>query len=256
MKSPNICADGYLRPSLATDVVLFTLRNGELHLLLIKRGQNPHKGSWALPGGFVQEYEPIAECASRELEEETGVELSLLEQFGIFDRKGRDPRGWYVSVAFFAITPSADLRLKAGTDAAKAKWFPVAKLPSELAFDHDEIIQAALDELRKRADRFDQSILKPVFAMLPDTFTLSQMQEAFDTLQGLRDGYGDDTSDKRTSDKRNFRKKVLASDFVEEVPGQQLRGSHRPAQLYRPRADMRPDHRKNVAEAHSQAGTR
>src|SRR5690606_20356380 len=108
--SSNICADGYARPSLAADITLFTLVDGQLSLLLIERGQEPFKGLWALPGGFVQDFEPIHECAKRELEEETGFESTVLEQFGIFDKKGRDPRGWYISVAFLAITSDSDVK--------------------------------------------------------------------------------------------------------------------------------------------------
>ena len=218
--------DGYARPSLAADIALFTLINGELHLLLIERGQEPFEGHWALPGGFVQEYEPILDCARRELEEETGFRAALLEQFGIFDRKGRDPRGWYISIAFMAMTSEADTSLSAGTDAADTRWFPVSGLPDNLAFDHQEIIAYALAELRIRAERFDLSILRPLFALLPEQFTLTQLQEAFDAIKGVN------PEDDQETDKRNFRKRILTADIVEAVPGAMLRGKHRPAQLY------------------------
>ena len=227
MSSPRY-TDGYARPSIAADIVLFTLINGELHLLLVERGQEPFKGHWALPGGFVREYEPIADCARRELEEETGFRAALLEQFGIFDKKGRDPRGWYISIAFMAMTSQKDAPLMAGTDAADTRWFPVSRLPDNLAFDHAEIIAHALNELRIRADRFDETILGPMFALLPEEFTLTQLQEAFDAIRGMN------SADTRyESDRRNFRKRILAAGIVEPVAGAMLRGKHRPAQLYR-----------------------
>lgn len=224
----NICADGYPRPSMAADIALFTLIGGELNLLLIERGQAPFEDQWALPGGFVREYEPIADCAKRELFEETGFKAAMLEQYGIFDKQGRDPRGWYISIAFLGITSEVDVKLQAGTDAADTKWHPLTCLPQQLAFDHFEIIDCALAQLRERADRFDISILRPLFAMLPEAFTLSQLQEAFDAIKGINE-----TDENYASDKRNFRKKILTSDIVEAIPGAMLRGSHRPAQLYR-----------------------
>ncbi|GHE81013.1 NUDIX hydrolase [Camelimonas fluminis] len=225
-------ADGYARPSLAADIALFTVINGELHLLLIERGESPFKGHWALPGGFVQEYEPIADCARRELGEETGFKAALLEQFGIFDQKGRDPRGWYISVAFMAMTSEKDATIKAGTDAADTRWFPVSHLPDRLAFDHSEIIERALEELGERAGRFDQAIMDPLFAMLPEHFTLSQLQEAFDAIHA-----GRSKEDKQESDKRNFRKRVLALPGLQAIPGATQRGKHRPAQLYKYNTD-------------------
>jgi len=132
----------YPHPAVTTDVVLFTLREDCLQLLLIERGNEPFKGHWALPGGFVDIDEDIDACAARELAEETGVDNIYLEQLGTFGKPGRDPRERVISVAYLALAPQALLAVQAGDDAAAAAWFPVADLPA-LAFDHAEIIAVA-----------------------------------------------------------------------------------------------------------------
>ena len=124
--------------------------------------------------------------------------------------------------------PEKDATIKAGTDAADTRWFPVGHLPDRLAFDHSEIIERALEELGERAGRFDQAIMDPLFAMLPEHFTLTQLQEAFDAIHA-----GHPEKEMHESDKRNFRKRVRIAKIVEPIPGATLRGNHRPAQLYR-----------------------
>ncbi len=140
----------YPRPSLTVDVVLF--RRGEQgeEVLLIRRAHPPFAGRWALPGGFVDEMEPLEKAARRELREETGITLpsGVLRQVGAFGEPGRDPRGWTVSVAFWAAVPRTTAP-RAGDDAAEARWWPCAALPP-LAFDHRQIIARAC-ELWRRA---------------------------------------------------------------------------------------------------------
>ncbi len=135
------------RPALTADVVLFrTIANGH-EVLLIERGQAPFRGQWALPGGFVDEGEAPEAAAIRELREETSIDTDLvLTQVGAFGEPGRDPRGWVVSVAY-AATGTWDRSIAtAGDDAAGTAWWPVSALP-ELAFDHGEIIETALQRL-------------------------------------------------------------------------------------------------------------
>lgn len=112
-------------------------------ILLIRRARDPYADKWALPGGFVNKDEPLADAAARELEEETGLRAEQLEQFGAFGDPGRDPRGWTISVAYFGVVEATQRSVSGRDDAKEARWFPLAQLPP-LAFDHGEIIAAAL----------------------------------------------------------------------------------------------------------------
>ncbi len=134
------------RPGYTADVVLLSRGTSfELTVLLIRRGGEPFKGSWALPGGFVEEGETSIEAAMRELKEETGIEFTDSDDLGligIYDTPGRDPRGWTISAAYTA-SVGGEPEAKGGDDAIEAKWFAVDELP-ELAFDHEKIINDVL----------------------------------------------------------------------------------------------------------------
>ena len=203
------------RPSVTTDIVVFTIREKRLHLLLIQRGEDPYGGYWALPGGFVRPGETLDAAAGRELAEETGVSGVFLEQFRAFGDPGRDPRTWVITVAYTALIPSDKVVLRADTDAADARWFPLIALPSPLAFDHAKIAEAAIQSLRARLG----SHLRVAASLLPGRFTLTQMQEVYQALLG------------RELDKRNFRKWVLGANCLLPTT-EERRGSHRPALLY------------------------
>jgi 8-oxo-dGTP diphosphatase len=205
----------YPHPAVTTDVVVFTIREGRLQLLLIRRGGEPFEGHWALPGGFLDSDEDLELCAKRELEEETGVAGVYLEQLYTFGRPGRDPRERVISVAYYALVPSEKLALKPASDATEAAWFPVADLPP-LAFDHDQIISTAHERL---VAKLDYSTI--AFQFLADTFTLSELQEIYETLVDAE------------LDKRNFRKWALALEQIEETGELRRRGRHRPARVYR-----------------------
>lgn len=209
----------YPRPALTVDIVVFTLRDKKLQVLLIQRGAEPYRGSWALPGGFVHMAETLEAAALRELEEETGVKDAYLEQLYTYGEPGRDPRGRVVSVAYFSLVPtSEDLQPRGGSDAAYAEWFPVDALPT-LAFDHAEIISYALRRLRYKLEYSAVG-----FELLPETFTLTQIQSTYETILGEK------------LDKRNFRRRILEADIIE--PTESLySGEGRPARLYRYRAD-------------------
>jgi 8-oxo-dGTP diphosphatase len=135
--------DDYPRPMLTADVVVLAGADEVLRILLIQRGNPPFAGSWALPGGFVEEGEQVAEAAPRELAEETGlrVDAGALELLGVYDTPGRDPRGWTVSVVYVARVPG-ESAVAGADDAGDARWFPVEALP-ELAFDHALILADA-----------------------------------------------------------------------------------------------------------------
>lgn len=141
------------RAALTVDAVLISEpseTNGPPQVLLIQRKQDPYAGSFALPGGFVDEYESLDKAAARELQEETSVDPSniFMTQVGTFGDKGRDPRGWTVGTAYAAIVPNTDLNVKAADDAADAGWYPIDDLP-ELAFDHKLIMKKTYEHLAK-----------------------------------------------------------------------------------------------------------
>jgi 8-oxo-dGTP diphosphatase len=133
------------RPALTVDVAVFRGRAGERDVLLVKRGEEPFAGRWALPGGFVEEGETLESAARRELLEETGLDpTGDLDQVGAYGDPGRDPRGWTVSIVFMATLGYDEIgAVVGGSDAAEATWHPVDALP-RLAFDHDRILADAL----------------------------------------------------------------------------------------------------------------
>ena len=133
------------------DAVVFRLVDNKIKVLLIQRGNEPYKGRWALPGGFVDMDEELEDAVARELAEETGLTGIPLEQMHTFGRCGRDPRGRQISVAFFGIAPTNTGKIKGGDDAAKAKWFDIENLPKELAFDHDEVIKFGIKLLKRKS---------------------------------------------------------------------------------------------------------
>ena len=140
--SPGKYTYEFPRPAVTVDIVILT-HESEPHVLLIRRGDEPFKGAWALPGGFLDQNETLIEAAHRELREETGVTGVELEQLGAFADPGRDPRGWTVTIAFLARVDRSAVKPRAGDDAAEVGWHPLAKPPKKLAFDHDKILARA-----------------------------------------------------------------------------------------------------------------
>jgi 8-oxo-dGTP diphosphatase len=197
--------------TVAVDIVLFTIRERRLHVLLIKRLIKPFQNRYAIPGGFVLENESLDVAAERELQE-TGVDRIYLEQLYTFGEPKRDPRGRVLSVAYYALAPWRSAT--AGSDAADASWFPVDSIPA-LAFDHREIIEYARQRLRNKLDYTNVG-----FGLLPENFTLSELQEVHEAVVG------------QPLDKRNFRRKILQRGIVKALKEWRSTG-RKPAQLYR-----------------------
>ncbi len=204
--------------SVTADVIIFTLRSDDLQVLLIKRKHPPFETMWAIPGGFIAADESLEEAALRELEEETGVRDVYLEQLYTFGDVERDPRGRVITVAYFALIPTAAIDPQAGSDAAETRWWSVSDLP-DLAFDHASIVSYALQRLRYKLEYTAVG-----FELLPEVFTLSELQTAYEIVLGEK------------LDKRNFRRKILSAKIIEET-GMSRTGEGRPAKLYHFRDD-------------------
>jgi len=204
----------YERPSVTVDVIIFTVRDNDLKVLLIRRKYWPGEGMWAIPGGFVHMDESLEEAARRELAEETGVENVYLEQLYTFGDPGRDPRTRVITVAYLALVDAGQLQPRAADDAADVGWFSVHDLPP-LAFDHVDILKCALQRLRHK---LESTALGSLF--MPEEFTLSELRRAYERILNEK------------LDSRRFRCRILAADILEEI-GPRRGGGRRAARLYR-----------------------
>lgn len=203
------------RPALTVDAVVFGLDEADLKVLLIQRDLEPFAGRWALPGGFVRLEETLDQAVRRELQEETGLDRVFLEQLYTVGDIGRDPRERVITVAYYALVRLGDHQVKAATDARNAAWFAVDDLP-KLAFDHDAIVAMALQRLQGKV-RY-----QPIgFELLPPKFSLTQLQRMYEIIL------------ERELDKRNFRKKVLSLDILQDLDEVEQDVAHRAARLYR-----------------------
>lgn len=220
----------YPRAALTVDMVVFTVVDVDLKVLVIRRGQDPFKGAWALPGGFVNvsdeadQGEDVDAAASRELEEETGLRRQdvFLEQLYTFGKSGRDPRGRVVSVAYYALVP-ADLmrRVRAGDDAVDAKWISTRRLGEQpLAFDHATIVRAGMVRIAGKIE-YD---LRLAMSLVPTDFTKAELRRVFEVVTG------------QAYDKSNFNKRfnrMIEDGTIVDAPGKRLPpGPGRPAHLY------------------------
>ncbi|MCB9852211.1 MAG: NUDIX hydrolase [Phycisphaerales bacterium] len=205
----------YPRPMVTVDCVVFGLDADRLQVLLIRRKSDPFKDRWALPGGFVDMDEALEDAARRELTEETGLKDIFLEQLFTFGDPDRDPRGRSISVAYYGLVSMRRHTPEAASDASEVVWKDATSV-RRLAFDHDTILNVALERLRAKV-RY-----KPIgFELLPRKFTLSQLQKLYEVIL------------ERPLDKRNFRRKILGMDLLVELDEKQQDVSHRAARLYR-----------------------
>lgn len=251
----------YDRPSVTVDVAAFSIRCDEaedykrdseqrLSLLLIKRGEHPFKGCWALPGGFLHSAETLEQCAMREITAESGITPTAIMPSGVFSENGRDPRGWVISHSFVSVMSGEEIKAVGGDDAADAKWFDFSfRYQGELlyldmkcgdigihsvlrekgkrfgvreydivddgglSFDHAKMIGVALGRLQSAVNNYEV-----LFDFLPQKFTLAHLQRVQEAILNV------------TLTPANFRRKVLP--FVKETDESTAGAGHRPAKLF------------------------
>lgn len=167
----------YPHPAVTTDCVIFGFDGAKLKVLLIERGNEPYKGRWAFPGGFLNMDESAEQGARRELMEETGMEAGYMEQFHAFTDPDRDPRERVITIAYYALCKIQEV--KGGDDAAKAQWFSIDKIP-QLAFDHDRMLHLALSALRERLH------FRSISQLLPEKFTKEEQQLLYETIMDVK----------------------------------------------------------------------
>lgn len=207
----------YPHPAVTADCVIFGFDGVTIRVLLIQRGLEPYKGKWALPGGFMNMDETAEQCAARELEEETGLKNTTVEQFYTFSEVGRDPRERVITVAHFALVRLAEVR--GGYDADVARWFGLDEIPS-LAFDHDRILRMALNRLKERI------CFKPIgFELLPEVFTMTELQNLYEAILEVK------------FDRRNFYNKILKLGILTETEPRPAGTSRRKPIKYRFNSD-------------------
>ncbi len=201
---------------IAVDAIVFGYSNNALHVLLVKQKFGALKNNWVLPGGFVKDTETLYEAINRELKEESGIDANYLEQLYTFgDDLHRDPRGRVISVAYFALINSTELKLAADTDAKDAKWVPVDNVP-KLGFDHNQIIQVAYERLKSKLT------YQPIgFDLLPKEFLFSDLENLYCNIL------------QKQIDRRNFRKKILSFGLLEETSKISSEKTGRPAKLFK-----------------------
>jgi 8-oxo-dGTP diphosphatase len=220
----------YPRPSVTVDLVVFTVIDKLLHTLVVRRNEHPFKSRWALPGGFVRvsddrkdQGEDLDAAAHRELLEETGLSHTAsagvyLDQVRTFGKPGRDPRMRVISVAYYALVrPTLVPLIRAGGDVSHAKWIETSEL-GDLAFDHDEIVAAALARMRADLDRTSIA-----YELVPETFTIQELRAVHEAIGGAQ------------LDPGNFRKKFLRAiedGVIEAARGKRATVS-KPANVYR-----------------------
>lgn len=203
----------YPHPAVTADCVIFGFDGVSIKVLLIQRGIDPFKDKWAFPGGFMKIDETVEECAKRELEEETGLKDTSVEQFYTFSDVNRDPRERVITVAHYALVRLSEV--KGGDDAATARWFAQDEIPS-LAFDHDRILRMAINCLKERI------CFEPIgFELLPEVFTMTELQNLYEAILGVK------------FDRRNFYNKMLKLGILSEAEPRPEGASRRTPTKYR-----------------------
>ncbi len=202
-------------PLVTVDIVVFTIVEKSLNVLLVQRQSQPYQGYWSIPGGFIYAGETLEESAARWLRERTSVDNIYLEQLYAFGQPERDPRARVITVAYYALINSEKLKPVAEqAGGSPSQWFDLGQLP-DLAFDHQVIVERAVRRLKQQLKTTGIA-----FQLLPQKFTLTELQRVYELILN------------RPLDKRNFRKKMLASRILTEIDETKMEGYHRPAQLY------------------------
>lgn len=207
--------ENLFKSAFSVDNVIFGYSNDKLKVLLIKRADNPFQGQWALPGDLVKTEEDLDDAPLRILKQLTGLDNVYLEQVHTFGKIDRHPKGRVITVAYYSLISMLKVNPVASSFAAEVQWHDVWQINS-LAFDHFDIMQACLSQLQRSLKVY------PIgFELLDDRFTLSQLQGLYETVMN------------RQLDKRNFRKKILATHLLKDEQRLQEKVPHRPAKLYK-----------------------
>ena len=207
--------------AVTVDVVILTMSEGLLHVLLVRRGEEPFQGMWAIPGGFKRPTETLDEAARRELSEETGVDVpSLLTQFGAYGDPERDPRMNVVTVGYLAVLRDVGA-IVAGTDAAEASLTPVSDVLNgklDLAFDHVQIVRDSIERVRVELE-----VSGVATAFVGTTFTLAELRTVYEAVWGVQ------------LDAANFRRSIAEDDWVIPTGRRAQPGpaGGRPAELFK-----------------------
>lgn len=204
----------YETPGVTVDLVLFTVNEGHLKVMLVKRAEEPFQNCWSLPGGFIKLGETLEAAAQRVLVEKTSVSDVYMEQLYTFGSPKRDPRSRVITVAYIALIAWQSLPQPESDKVTDLTWLSVDQLP-KLAFDHKEIVNYAVTRLRAKV-----SYSNIVYGLMPRQFRLSELQNMYECI----------INDKL--DKRNFRKRMLATGLLKETGKKDIAGAHRPAMLY------------------------
>jgi 8-oxo-dGTP diphosphatase len=210
----NTKYEGYEQPGVTVDLAIFTVSEGQLKVMLIKRAASPFQGFWSLPGGFLKAGESLDEAAQRVLNEKAPVSDVYMEQLYTFGAPKRDPRSRVITIAYIALIPWQSLPQPETAKVTDLTWASVDDLP-KLAFDHRDILAYAVKRLRAKV-----SYSSIVYGLMPKRFRLSELQSMYECI----------INDKL--DKRNFRKQMLATGLLKETGRKDLAGAHRPAMLY------------------------
>ncbi len=223
-RAPPAPEPAFPAPIATVDAILLTLAEGALAVGLVARGQAPYKGKLALPGGYVhvQEDRSLEEAAARILRDKARLTCRYLEQLATFSGARRDPRGWSLTVAYFALVPAAELASAGGA----LTLHPVDALPP-LAFDHAAIVAAAVARLRGKSGY----LALPAY-LLPPLFTMAELHRVYEQVLGTR------------LDPASFRRKIADQRIVEPAQGGMRIGAHRPAALYRLSPDQQASPRR------------
>lgn len=212
-------AVNFRNPIASVDTVIFTVRDNQLHVLTVKRAENPYKDDWSLVGGIIDinKDSDIETTAKRKLFEKTSVKTPYLEQFCTIGNKTRDPRGWSVTTVYFALIPSDNIKLCADKAASDIKWARISngKIKDRLAFDHQEILARSIERLKNKV--LYTSL--PIYLM-PNDFTLPELQAVYEIILNKKIGH------------KSFRRRILNANILEET-AEMRRDKTRPAQLYR-----------------------